>query len=291
MRSDIAKTPLFYNPDSGTSQTIITKLQDDERLQLEALRPEELGEKIDKAVEDGEERILVSGGDGTLALAASHLAGHKTVLGVIPAGTLNHFAQRLGIPKDVDEFVDTAINGKTTPVDVGYVNDRLFINTSSVGAYTVFVRSRDRLQDRLPYSIASIIAGFGRLLNFRKVRVEMQGEEVHTPLVFIGVAERNLQLPHTGQVKEGGQSKLHLIALDCHERLEIAKIAITSLLFGIDPFSKDYSLKNELIEEIELRFRGNPRKLQIALDGELVRLATPLHYRFAKGEVLVATPP
>ncbi|MDJ0624407.1 MAG: diacylglycerol kinase family protein, partial [Desulfocapsaceae bacterium] len=184
--TDIAKVPLFYNPDSGTSQTIMEKLQTDERLHLEEVRPEELGEKIDKAVEEGVERVLISGGDGTLALAASHLAGKRTVLGVIPAGTLNHFAQRLGIPKDVDEFVDTALNGIATPVDVGYVNDRLFINTSSVGAYTVFVSSRNQLEDRMPYSVASIVAGIRRLFNFRKVRVQLQGEELSTPLVFIG---------------------------------------------------------------------------------------------------------
>ena len=288
--TDIAKVPLFYNPDSGTSQTIMEKLQTDERLHLEEVRPEELGEKIDKAVEEGEERVLISGGDGTLALAASHLAGKRTVLGVIPAGTLNHFAQRLGIPKDVDEFVDTALNGIATPVDVGYVNDRLFINTSSVGAYTVFVSSRNQLEDRMPYSVASIVAGIRRLFNFRKVRVQLQGEELSTPLVFIGVAERNLQIPFLGQVKEEGQSKLHLIALDCENRFEIFKIVTKSMLFGIDPLSRDYSLKSDLIEEIELRFRRNLPKLQIALDGELVRLSTPLHYRFAKGEILVATP-
>ena len=282
--------PLFYNPDSGTSQAVIARLQDDDRLQLEAVQPDELGKKIDKAVIDGEERVLVSGGDGTLALAASHLAGKKTVLGIIPAGTLNHFAQRLGIPADPGEFVEIALTGKPTPVDVGYVNDQLFINTSSVGAYTVFVRSRNYLQNRMPYTVASLVAGSRRLFKFRKVRVDLQGEELHTPLVFIGVAERHLQLPYTGQVKKGGRRQLHLIALDCDSPVEVFKIATKSMLFGIDPLTRDYSLKTQLAEDIELRFRRNHRKIQIALDGELVRLSPPLRYRFAKGEILVATP-
>lgn len=288
--ANIDKIPLFYNPDSGTSQSIITKLQNDERLHLEAVRPEELGKKIDTAVKYGEKRILVSGGDGTLALAASRLAGKKAVLGVIPSGTLNHFAQRIGIPNDVNQFVDIAVNGKPMPVDVAYVNDKLFINTSSVGAYTVFVRSRKQLQKRMPYSVASLIAGFRRLLNFRKVRVHLQGKELHTPLVFLGVAERDLQVPFVGQVKKEGQRKLHLIALDCDSRVEIVKIAIKSILFGLDPLSRECSLKNELVEKVELRFRRKPSTLQIALDGELLRLSPPLRYRLAKEEILVAMP-
>ena len=253
--------PLFYNPDSGSSGAIISELQNDNRLQLISVRPKNLPAMIDKAVADGSGRILVSGGDGTLALAASRLAGKSTVLGIIPAGTLNHFAQRLGIPQQREEFVEVALTGKATPIDVGYVNDQMFINTSSVGAYTVFVRSRNYLQHRLPYFVASIIAGSRRLINFRKTRVMLHGVELHTPLVFIGVTERQLQLPSIGQTKEGGKRSLHLIAVESSNRMEIAALVLKSLFLGINPLSSSFALQNELTKEITLRYRRESRRV------------------------------
>ena len=285
-----AAVPLFFNPDSGSANVIVSELQNEDRLQCISVRPKNLAAKIDKAVADGSDRILVSGGDGTLALAASRLAGKNTVLGIIPAGTLNHFAQRLGIPRQVEEFVEVALNGKATPIDVGYVNDQMFINTSSVGAYTVFVRSRNHLQKRLPYFFASIIAGLRRLIKFRKIRVMLHGEELHTPFVFIGVMERQLQLPSIGQTKEGGKRSLHLIAVESSNRMELVAIVLKSLFFGINPLSRDFTMQNQLIEEITLRYRRESRRVRVALDGELVWLRAPLYYRYAKDEILVSIP-
>src|SRR5207302_4108826 len=48
--------------------------------------------------ERGDELLVVGGGDGSISAAASALIGTKTVLGVLPLGTLNHFARDLGIP-------------------------------------------------------------------------------------------------------------------------------------------------------------------------------------------------
>lgn len=285
-----ANVPLFFNPDSGSADAIVSELQRDDRLQCRAVRPRNLAAQIDAAVADGSKRILVSGGDGTLALAASRLAGKNTILGIIPAGTLNHFAQRLGIPRQLEDFVEVALNGKAMPIDVGYVNDRLFINTSSVGAYTVFVRNRNHLQKRLPYFFASIIAGSRRLIKFRKIRVMLHGEELHTPLVFVGVMERQLQLPSIGQKKEGGKRSLHLIAVESGNRTELALLVFKSLFFGIDPLSRGSTLQNQLVEEITLRYRHESRRVRVALDGELIWLRAPLHYRYAKDEIVVSVP-
>ena len=50
----------------------------------------------------GDELLVVGGGDGTISAAASALAGSKTALGILPLGTLNHFARDLGIPTDIE---------------------------------------------------------------------------------------------------------------------------------------------------------------------------------------------
>lgn len=282
--------PLYFNPDAGSSGKALEKIQNDARIKMEAVSSEKMAEVIKMAVLQKTKRVLVSGGDGTIALAASQLAGQKTELAVIPSGTLNHFAQRVGIPNDAAEALDVALYGRARPVDVGYVNGLLFINTSSVGAYPVFVRSRKYLQNRMHYFPASIIAGFRRLLKFRRVLVSLAGKQLRTPLVFIGVGERSISLPALGQAKELGRKGLHLVAVDCGNTIEAFILIMKSLFLGVDPLQKERRIETQVIDSIELNFRRSRSRVNVALDGELVLLRAPLTYRFAPGEIMVALP-
>lgn len=285
--------PLYYNPEAGSSETTLEKIRYDARIRMVAVLPEKMELLIKEAVLQGVKRVLVSGGDGTIALVSSILAGKNTELAIIPGGTLNHFAQRIGIPIDAAEALDVALHCSAHPVDVGYVNDMLFVNTSSVGAYSVFVRSRKYLQNRMHYLPASIIAGFRRLLKFRRIRVNLGGKQLKTPLVFIGVGERELSFPTLGLTKLEGRKGLHLIAVDCKSSLEAFILVVKSLLFGIDPLQKQRQIENQLVDTIELGFyrsKSRMRRISVALDGELVRLQTPLKYRFAPGKIMVAMP-
>lgn len=282
--------PVYCNPGAGTSEKVLGVMRRDVRIQPEEVSPVKMTEIIKRAVDKGTKRVLISGGDGTIALAASILAGKNTELAIIPSGTLNHFAQRIGIPVPVDEAINVALHCKAQPVDVGYVNDSLFINTSSVGAYPSFVRSRNYLENRMHYLPASIIAGVRRLLKFRLVRVRLTDKQLRTPLVFIGVGERELRLPLLGQAKEHGGSGLHFIAVDCHNKIKVFILVIKAFFWGVDPMEKETSVENKLVHDIELNFRHRKGKVTVALDGELNRLRAPLRYRFASGEILVALP-
>ncbi|MGB3225606.1 MAG: diacylglycerol kinase family protein [Desulforhopalus sp.] len=285
--------PLYYNPEAGTSETTLEKIKDDGRIRMVPVSPEKMEILIKEAVSQGTKRVLVSGGDGTISLAASILAGKNTELAIIPCGTLNHFAQRIGIPIDAVEALDIALHCDAHPVDAGYVNDILFINTSSVGAYSVFVRSRKYLQNRMHYFPASIIAGFRRLIRFRRIRVNLAGKQLKTPLVFIGVGERELSFPAMGQNKLQGRQGLHLIAVNCKSSFEAFMLIIKSLFLGMDPLQKQRHIENQLVDTLELNFyrsKSRMRRISVALDGELVRLQTPLKYRFAPGEIMVAIP-
>ena len=65
--------------------------------------------------ERGDKLLVVGGGDGTISAAASALAGTDTLLGILPLGTLNHFARDLGIPEDVEEAVALIAKGPDMP--------------------------------------------------------------------------------------------------------------------------------------------------------------------------------
>ena len=87
------------------------------------------------AVEDGIAIVVAGGGDGTVNAVASHLAGSDIALGVLPLGTLNHFAKDARIPLELEAAVRTIATGRRVPMDAAEVNGRLFINNSSIGLY------------------------------------------------------------------------------------------------------------------------------------------------------------
>ena len=290
---DNQSIPVLINPGAGSAEAVQGLLEDDPRVQLQILTPDKLSCATDRAIAKGIRRVAVCGGDGTLSLAASRLVGTQTELAVIPGGTLNHFASRLAIPTQVKPALELALRGQARPVGVGVVNDRLFLNTSSVGAYVTFVRSRDFLEDRhgMGYHLASLMAGVRRLVRLRSARIELNGVRLRSPLVFVGVGERDLQLPTLGQHKENGRNGLHLIAIRRGKRLETLKIVMDGLFRGIDPLMRARQLENQVLEQIELGYRRPRRKVIVAVDGELIKLGTPLRYRFAPQGLAVVTPP
>lgn len=90
------------------------------------------------ATDDGEDCIISMGGDGTVNEVVSGLydAKRDTPLAIYPAGTVNDFAESLGIPKDPYDFYTMVVYGKKSAVDIGLCGDRAFINVCAVGAFS-----------------------------------------------------------------------------------------------------------------------------------------------------------
>ena len=125
-------------------------------------------------------------------------------------------------------------------------------------------------------------------MNFRRIRMRIEGKNVKTPLVFVGVGERSLSFPALGQVKEHGEKGLHFISVDCRNSIEVFTLVVKSFFFGVDPMQQETRVQNQLVESIELTFRQSRNRVHVAVDGELVWLNAPLQYRFAPQEIMVA---
>ena len=84
------------------------------------------------------DRIVCSGGDGTLNEVISGLleGGHQTMLGYIPAGTVNDFATSLGIPKAPLQAAALCMTGEPFQIDIGRFGDRYFNYVAAFGAFT-----------------------------------------------------------------------------------------------------------------------------------------------------------
>src|SRR5260221_4284479 len=99
------------------------------------------------------------------------------------------------------------------------VNGTVFLNTSSVGGYVRFVRVRELLEPRFGYRIASALAALRVLFALRLMAVELEGDSrtlvVRTPLVFIGIGERECQLPGFGQRTPNGRPGLTAHTVRC----------------------------------------------------------------------------
>ncbi len=231
--------------------------------------------------------VAAGGGDGTISAVAGGLVNCDGILGVLPMGTLNHFAKDLKIPLDLEGALRTLFTGAESRVDVGEVNGQIFLNNSSVGFYPQIVQERERLQrggDSKWYAFVQAVAHVMRRGIAIHVRLEDDQESaqtIDTPFVFVG----NNPYEATG-LDLGTRARL-----DCGSLwlctaphagpatlLRLALQAVAGRVSKVDLLRRD-------VKNIQIRSRR--RQLLVARDGEVGMMQTPLHYRIRPGALRV----
>lgn len=240
----------------------------------------------------GQGRIVVAGGDGTVSYAAQQLAGGDAELGLLPLGTLNHLARDLGLPTDLDEAAKVAATGKATAIDVAEVNGHVFVNNASIGLYPLMVRTREGLQDGKgwPKWLSTIPAAYAALERFPHHRLHVdlgKGERrIVTPLLFVGNNAYSLAAGEIGQRASLTGGKLSVYAVAHRSRLALLWFAARALV-GRARHDVDFVTLGEC-ETLTVRSSGG--SIEIALDGEVQRLASPLEFRIRPGALRVVVP-
>lgn len=251
---------------------------------------DQLRTAVESAVKEGCKTLVAGGGDGTINTAAAALVDHDIPLGVIPLGTLNHFAKDLGIPLELDEAAKVVLEGAVCRVDVGDVNGRIFLNNSSLGVYPAIVRLRERYQaGGWGKWIAALWAGLAVLRRnpFMAVRIVAEGETIvrRTPLVFIGNNEYRMSGLQAGSRESlvGGHLALYVFKADRRSSL---------LLLGWQVLLKGPEEVNELdLLTVEVATVESKRAIvPVALDGEVVSLKSPMSYRIRPAALPVLVP-
>jgi diacylglycerol kinase family enzyme len=285
--------PAVVNLASGSARSARDALSAVGAFDVQASEPESIDERIEQAIQAGADRIVVAGGDGTVAKAAAALVGTETALAVVPGGTLNHFAKDHGIPTDQSEAARLAAIGAVTTADVAFVNGRLFLNTSSVGAYVVFVRTRERLERRFGYRLATLIAGLRLLGRVRPFTVELELDgrtrRYKSALVFVGVGERELQLPALGSRAKDGRRGLHVIVVRGGTWARLVAAGLMAAFRGNRAVARGTLLDSFVIDECRIEFRH--RAGRVAVDGEVVEMESPLRYRIQRDALRLVVPP
>jgi YegS/Rv2252/BmrU family lipid kinase len=244
-----------------------------------------------EAAESSERIVVAAGGDGTVSAVAAALAGTDKVLGVLPVGTLNHFAKDLGIPINLEAAVRTIKEGKVAAVDVGEVNRRIFINNSSLGLYPQIVSRREAQQQRLargkwPAFFWATIQALRRF-PFLDLRIAFEGQEIfrRTAFLFVGNNEYEIAGFNLGSRARVNAGKLGLYLTHRTGRFGLFRLAFHALFGRVDQ-AKDF----DVFCVMEARIETRKRRLLVALDGEVERMETPLRYRIRPAALRVLVP-
>ncbi len=242
-------------------------------------RGSELRPLAEQKLSEGHSPIIAGGGDGTISTVASVLTDTGTPLGILPLGTLNHFAKDLKIPLDTEGAVDVILNGSIAGVDVGEVNGHVFINNSSLGLYPSIVHRRQQQQHRLGWGKwpAFVWAALSvlRRYPFLAIRLVVDTAELRrrTPFVFIGNNEYEMEGVRIGARACLNAGKLSLHVAHRTGRWGLVRFAIRALLGTL---ANEKDLDTMCSEEIWIETRH--KLLRVATDGEVTLMETPLHY-------------
>jgi diacylglycerol kinase family enzyme len=241
--------------------------------------------------ERGDTLLIVGGGDGTIAAAASALVDTNTLLGILPLGTLNHFARDLGIPTVLDEAAKLIAARTERRVDVAEMNDRIFINNSAIGLYPLMVVDRDVQRRRLGRSkrLAMIVASLRTLVRFNHQRLTLtvndQKAQIDTPLLFVGNNDYRIDLGAPGQRESLEDGQLCVLVMRKKTRSGLIAASVRALLNRSRP---DDMVRLDGVER--LRVSSLRSQLAVSLDGEVARVAPPLDYRIRKKALRVIAP-
>lgn len=262
----------------GDVKVVVTKRGDD----IAALAALALGEH--------RHPVVAGGGDGTVSAVAGKLAGTDAPLGVLPMGTLNHFAKDAGIPLNLAAAVRNLFTGQVTRVDVGEVNGRVFVNNSGVGFYPHFVRQREE-QERHGHvkRVAFMLALRAMVRRYFRLRIKVgmnQAEALEhvTPFLFVGNNRYQTSGLHIGARSRLDLGRLWVCTAPSLGRRDVLPAAMRTLAGG----ATDQELS--AFEAQELWVEPGTARVNVSTDGEVSIMDAPLHYRIRPQALGVVVP-
>ncbi|MBA3896627.1 MAG: hypothetical protein H0X36_05750 [Sphingomonadaceae bacterium] len=255
---------------------------------LHAVEGDEIAKTVAKLAASGG-TVAVGGGDGTLGASADALSEADATLGILPLGTRNHLARELGIPMDLEGAAVVIAARATRRIDLSRAGDRTFVNNASIGIYPRMVRARDA--QNLPKWLANFPAAWTTLKQARhhRLRLTLDGstDVVRTPLLFVGNNIYSLDAGHVGTREAMDDGKLSVFAVADRSRLGLIGFALRTLAGRGDP-ERDFCALG-ICERLTVDARG--RGIDVAIDGEVMRLSTPLEFAVRPGALTVLAPP
>lgn len=230
--------------------------------------------------------VVAVGGDGTINTVAQAAYVENCPMGVLPQGTFNYFARTHSIPTDAVGAMQALLRSAPVPVQVGLINDQVFLVNASVGLYPELLQDREAYKARFGRNrLVAFAAALATLLARHRqlqLRIERSAgvREVKTPTLFVGNNRLQLEqvgLPEAQALDEGCIAAVML--------RPIGSLAMLGLLFrgafgslGEADTVESFSFHRMIVTPRPAR-RG--RTVKVAFDGELSYMPAPLDFRVA----------
>jgi diacylglycerol kinase family enzyme len=236
--------------------------------------------------------VIACGGDGTLNCAAQAVMQHQCAMGVIPQGTFNLFARDHGIPEDPAEAVQMLCDAHPTPVQVGLVNQRVFLANAALGLYPKLLEDRETAKEQLGQRRRwiALAAGLVSLIGWETkltLDAEIDGRltRLRTPSLF--VCNNRGQLDRLG-VDSGAVGESRLAALVAHPmdtwtKLKLLARAIAGHLGDANEVDCYY------LRSLDVTTR-HARRVKVATDGEVQWMQLPLRFTVAPHPLMLLLP-
>ena len=283
---------IFWNAGAGWDEgekeadivrNVLAEVDPEVRFEL-VKRGDNFGVKCRQAIASGTEILVAAGGDGTINAVASAAVESGKTLGVIPAGTLNHFARDLEISLEPQLAAEQFRDGHRIQVDVGAVNGRIFINNSVLGLYPVYRTARKGIEShglgssrlgRFLAVLGGIFQVFWRLphISLRLITDGGMTKKIKTPFVLIANNEHELEDWRIGHRTAIDKGHLWVYVMRKCSRWALLRYFAS---FLIKKFSRHDAF--DVFRVKELRIESKHRKMRVGVDGEVVRMQTPLEY-------------
>jgi diacylglycerol kinase family enzyme len=303
-----AAAPLFIvlNVGSGTNnafktraiiQGLLTEAGREHRLRVvaDATRLHEIARQtVDEARARGGV-VVAAGGDGTINAMAQAVLGSGCPFGVLPQGTFNYFSRAHGIPADTTDATRLLLTARAHPVQVGLVNDRVFLVNASLGMYPELLEDREAFKRKFGRNrLVALGAGLVTVVHHhRQLRLFIeQGSatrQMRTPTLFVG--NNPLQLKQAG-ISEAPlleQGQLAAVALRPVGTLTMLWLVV---LGAFGQLGEAESVTSFAFRSIVVRpaLPYGTHRVKVATDGEIAWLRAPIEFRVAPEALYLLKP-
>jgi diacylglycerol kinase family enzyme len=230
--------------------------------------------------------VVAAGGDGTINTVAQAVLHSGLPFGVLPQGTFNYFGRAHGIPSDTTEAAQALVNATVRPVQVGLINDRVFLVNASLGLYPQLFEDREAYKKQFGRSrLVALWSGLVTILRNRRqlvLRLEHEGNThtIRTPTLVVG--NNRLQLEQIGIAEAGAVHQGQLVAITLRPvgTLALVWLLIRGALGRLGEADNVVSFAFTRLT-VQPRLRSRRRGVKVAMDGEVTRLTTPLVFTVA----------
>lgn len=280
---------LVVNRKSGTArrfkpEELSLRLRDTARaagltdVEVAVVHPRDIDAVLADAAKDGGE-VWVGGGDGTLRSAARHVRAGGGTMGVLPLGTMNLLARDLGVPLDLDRAIRALADAPVAPIDIGLINDDIFLNKSALGLYPEMIIDRERRRRLFGYGKwpAMIRAIWRALRRHRRMDVVLTVDgierQISTPALIVATSEYEFR---TGRLFRRPSLRDGLLSVYIsHEKGWLGSVGQMAKMF-IGTLHTDPELEIIRVPQAEIHFE---KSRAVANDGELDFIRGPIRYR------------